>query len=119
MLKHPWYLYRSWEYKEEYDRLKLAQDRAIENSAHAFNKKRGVTSEIKQYQEQKKEAEKFEALVRERRNTVVQYLLWKLFHVEQHTAALEEEANQKRVAMDDANEEQVNNTCYCTNSSRS
>lgn len=92
--------------------MKLAQDRAIENSAHAFNKKRGVTSEIKQYQEQKKEAEKFEALVRERRDKVVQYLLWKLYHVEQRTTALEEEANQKRVAVDDANEEQVCQIVY-------
>ncbi|KAI8379663.1 RecF/RecN/SMC [Radiomyces spectabilis] len=97
----------SWEHKEEYDRLKLEQERAIENSAHAFNKKRGVTAEIKQYQEQKAEAEKFETLVRERRELVVQYLLWKLFHVDQKTAALHEERQAKTAQEQAAKHEEL------------
>ncbi|KAI9499732.1 RecF/RecN/SMC [Zychaea mexicana] len=96
----------SLEYKEEYDRLKKEQDRAIDDSAHTFNKKRGITAEIKQYQEQKKEAENFERLVRQRRDVVVEYLLWKLYHVEQRSNALEQEASERRMAADGATEDQ-------------
>ncbi|KAI9263440.1 RecF/RecN/SMC [Phascolomyces articulosus] len=95
----------SLEYKEEYDRLKKEQDRAIDESAHTFNKKRGISAEIKQYQEQKKEAENFERLVRQRRDVVVEYLLWKLYHVEQKSTALEKEASERRMAADGATED--------------
>ncbi|KAI7867501.1 RecF/RecN/SMC [Spinellus fusiger] len=98
----------SSDFKEEYETLKKEQERAIENSAHAFNKKRAVTAEIKQYQEQKTEADKFEALVHGRKALVVQYLLWKLFHSEQKTRTLEQEAGAKRVSAGDATEEQIN-----------
>ena len=95
------------EYKEEYDRLKKEQDRAIDDSAHRFNKKRGITAEIKQYQKQKDEAENFEKLARQRRDVVVEYLLWKLYHVEQKSNSLEKEASERRLAADDATEDQV------------
>lgn len=98
---------RSWEYKEEYDRLKKIQDRAIEDSAHAFNKKRGVTSEVKQYKEQKQEAEKFESLVRERRQVAVKYLLWKLYHIEQRSQELEKSASSRKMDADGATGDQV------------
>ncbi|KAI9320899.1 hypothetical protein BX666DRAFT_2017874 [Dichotomocladium elegans] len=97
----------SWELKEEYDLLKKEQERAIEDSAHTFNKRRGVVAEKKQYEEQKKEAERFESLVRERRGVVVQYLLWKLYHLEQKTAALEKEAGERRIAAEGASEDQL------------
>ncbi|KAG0167012.1 Structural maintenance of chromosomes protein 1 [Apophysomyces sp. BC1034] len=96
----------SWEFKEEYDRLKLEQERAIERSAHAFNKKRNTAAEIKVYQAQKADAEKFETLAHERRQLVIQYLLWKLYHVEQKTHSLEGEANGKRIAANGATDDQ-------------
>lgn len=87
--------------------MKKIQDRAIEESAHAFNKKRGVTSEVKQYKEQKQEAEKFEQLVRERRQVAVKYLLWKLYHIEQRSAELEKSANSLQIDAKGATDEQV------------
>lgn len=70
-------------------------EEAIENSAHTFNRKRSVAQEIKQYEEQKAEADKFEELLADRRNLVVQYLLWKLFHIDQKSKDLMEESNGK------------------------
>jgi structural maintenance of chromosome 1 len=60
----------SLELAAEYDRAKEAQDRATENATSNFTKRRGIVGEIKQYKEQKGEAERFEALCQERvRNT--------------------------------------------------
>ncbi|KAI8098139.1 SMCs flexible hinge [Gilbertella persicaria] len=92
----------SWEHKDEYEALKQKMEEAIENSAHAFNKRRGIAAEIKQYEEQKAEAENFEKLVAERRSLVVQYLLWKLFHIEEKQKALGQESNTKHSDKDEA-----------------
>jgi structural maintenance of chromosome 1 len=75
-------------------------EEAIETSAHTFNRKRAVASEIKQYEEQKAEAEKFETLVAEKNELVVQYLLWKLFHIEEKTKELEEQSADKNASKD-------------------
>lgn len=87
---------RSLEYKDDYDKLKIEQDRAIENSAFSFNKKRGINSEIKQYQEQKAEAERYETLGEEKQSLIVKYLLWKLYHVEKNIDSCENEAEERR-----------------------
>jgi chromosome segregation ATPase len=50
----------------EYERAKEEQDRATENATHNFTKRRAIAGEIKQYKEQKGEAERFEALCQER-----------------------------------------------------
>ncbi|GAB5589148.1 Structural maintenance of chromosomes protein 1 [Umbelopsis nana] len=86
----------SLEYKDDYDKLKIEQDRAIENSAFSFNKKRGINSEIKQYQEQKAEAERYETLGEEKQSLIVKYLLWKLYHVEKNIDSCENEAEERR-----------------------
>lgn len=70
-------------------------EEAIENSALCFNKKRSVASEIKQYEEQKAEAEKFEQLVADKQNLIIQYLLWKLFHIDDKLKGLEEQSSEK------------------------
>jgi chromosome segregation ATPase len=56
----------SLELEKEYESAKLAQERATENATTNFTKRRGITGEIKQYKEQKSEADRFEALVQER-----------------------------------------------------
>ncbi|KAL9558398.1 hypothetical protein MBANPS3_000941 [Mucor bainieri] len=91
----------SWDYRDQYDDLKQKRDEAIEESAHTFNKKRGIAAEIKLYEEQKEEADKFEKLVVDKRDLTVQYLLWKLFHVEEKARALEEESSAKNADKDD------------------
>ncbi|RYO93591.1 hypothetical protein DL766_010514 [Monosporascus sp. MC13-8B] len=73
----------SLEYKAEYDRLQAEVDQAYENSAFQLQRRRGINSEIKQYQEQKREAENFQAKTTERDAAVVTHILWKLYHFQQ------------------------------------
>lgn len=54
----------------------------MEKSTFNFHRKKGINAEIKQYQEQKAEAERFETLQDEKANLLVNYLVWKLFHIE-------------------------------------
>lgn len=71
----------SLELKEEYERAKEAQERATDNSTFNFNKRRGINSELKQFREQKSEAEKFERLQQERTHHILNHILWRLFHI--------------------------------------
>ncbi|KAG1297293.1 hypothetical protein G6F60_004364 [Rhizopus arrhizus] len=96
----------SWEYKDEYEKAKVEMEHAAENSAHAFIKKRGLAAEIKQYEAQRKEAEIFEEKVKDRRECVLQYLLWKLYHIEMKTNNLTEEKDQKYFASTEAKNQQ-------------
>jgi len=70
----------SLEYKTEYERLGSEVELATENSAFQLQRRRGINSEIKQYQEQKKEAENFQKKTEERDEAVVTKTLWKLYH---------------------------------------
>ena len=72
----------SLELAGEYDKAKEAQERATENATFNFNKRRGIAGEIKQYKEQKGEAERFEALVQEKDELILRRTLWKLYHIQ-------------------------------------
>ncbi|EJD42066.1 hypothetical protein AURDEDRAFT_168856 [Auricularia subglabra TFB-10046 SS5] len=73
----------SLELAGEYERAKAAQERAVENATFNFTKRRGIVGEIRQFREQKQEADRFEKLVEEREHAVLQRLLWKLYHIEE------------------------------------
>ncbi|KAF9116235.1 Structural maintenance of chromosomes protein 1 [Mortierella sp. AM989] len=79
----------SLDLKQEYDRLQQEQECAVENSTFNFQRKKGINAEIKQYQEQKAEAERFETLQEEKANLLVNYLVWKLFHIERNITSTE------------------------------
>lgn len=70
----------SLEYKAEYDRLQAEAEQAAENQNFQLHRRRGINSEIKQYQEQKKEAENFQRKTEERDEAVVTHILWKLYN---------------------------------------
>ena len=56
----------SLELAPEYEKAKEAQDKATENATFNFTKRRGIAGEIKQYKEQKGEADRFESLCQQR-----------------------------------------------------
>jgi structural maintenance of chromosome 1 len=56
----------SLELAPKYELAKAQQDRATENATYNFNKRRGIAGEIKQFKEQKSEADRFESLCGER-----------------------------------------------------
>lgn len=70
----------SLEYKAEYERLKVAQDEALDNQNYNLHRRRGINSEIKQYQEQKQEADNYARKAHERDQATVTHILWKLYH---------------------------------------
>lgn len=84
----------SLEYKAEYERLQQEAEQASDNQTYNLHRRRGINSEIKQYQEQKKEAEAFQAKADERDNAIVTHILWKLYHfqrvIEESTASIQE-----------------------------
>jgi structural maintenance of chromosome 1 len=84
----------SLEYKAEYERLQQEAEQAADNQTYNLHRRRGINSEIKQYQEQKKEAEAFQAKADERDNAIVTHILWKLYHfqrvIEESTASIQE-----------------------------
>ncbi|KAL8763110.1 MAG: hypothetical protein Q9184_001003 [Pyrenodesmia sp. 2 TL-2023] len=70
----------SLEYKAEYERLKQAQDEALDNQNYNLHRRRGINSELKQYEEQKREAENYSKKADERDQAIVTHILWKLYH---------------------------------------
>ncbi|KAI0969874.1 RecF/RecN/SMC [Xylaria arbuscula] len=70
----------SLEYKAEYERLQNEADQSAENSAFQLQRRRGINSEIRQYQEQKKEALSFQDKTNERDAAIVTHVLWKLYN---------------------------------------
>ncbi|KAF8802737.1 condensin complex subunit SMC1 [Phlegmacium glaucopus] len=72
----------SLELASEYEKAKEAQERATENATFNFTKRRGIAGEIKQYREQKSEADRFDALCQERDQLILERILTKLYHID-------------------------------------
>ena len=70
----------SLEYKAEYERLKEVQDETLDQQNFTLNRRRGINSELKQYQEQRREAEDYAKKADERDQAIVTHILWKLYH---------------------------------------
>lgn len=70
----------SLEYKTEYEKLQTDAEEAAENQNFQLHRRRGINSEIKQYREQKKEADSFQKKTEERDSAIVSHCLWKLYH---------------------------------------
>ncbi|KAH0579770.1 hypothetical protein H2248_002607 [Termitomyces sp. 'cryptogamus'] len=73
----------SLELAAEYEKAKDAQERATENATFNFTKRRGIAGEIKQYKEQKGEAERFESLCADKDDLILKRNLFKLFKIEE------------------------------------
>ena len=70
----------SLEYRAEYERLKEIQEEALEQQNFTLHRRRGINSELKQYQEQKREADDYTKKADERDQAIVTHILWKLYH---------------------------------------
>nr|VWO96457.1 Structural maintenance of chromosomes protein [Ganoderma boninense] len=73
----------SLELAGDYEKARDGLERATENATFNFTKRRGMMGEIKQYKEQKGEAERFEQLCQERDDLVLRRILYRLFHIQQ------------------------------------
>ena len=70
----------SLEYRADYERLKEVQEEALENQNFTLHRRRGINSEIKQYTDQKHEADNYTKKANERDHAIVTHILWKLYH---------------------------------------
>ena len=70
----------SLEYKAEYEKQQVDSEQAAENQNFQLHRRRGINSEIKQYREQKREADNFQKKTDERDAAIVTHSLWKLYH---------------------------------------
>ena len=71
----------SIEFKDEYETLKRAKEKAEENTIYNFNKKKTLKAEKKQYKQQKEEAEAWQELSRERDEIQQEQALFQLYHL--------------------------------------
>lgn len=83
----------SLEHKPEYDRLKAERALAEDNQTNKSDARRTINGEIKEYQRQKNELDKYEQTRDERDQATVTHVLWKLFHfqrtIEDSTAEIQ------------------------------
>ena len=88
----------SLESKAEYEKLKAESEAAAEQQTFQLNRRRGINSEIKQYQEQKREAENYAKKADDRDQAVVTHILWKLYHfqrlIEESKAEIQKHHNE-------------------------
>ncbi|KAH3679044.1 hypothetical protein WICMUC_001239 [Wickerhamomyces mucosus] len=69
-------------HKKEYDLLKDQQDDAKQQTASIISKRRTLMSEVKQYKEQRHEAELYQSKLQEKNKTIQLLNLWKLYHID-------------------------------------
>lgn len=99
-------IFRSIEYKEEYEAAKVAAEKAVEISTHNYNKRRGMNTEIRQFKEQKSEAERFAQLREEKDQAIIHHLLWKLYHIQDEISTSQTSIEEKKESMQDLTAEQ-------------
>nr|POE77457.1 structural maintenance of chromosomes protein 1 [Quercus suber] len=73
----------SLEYKADYERLQAEKEKAEEEQGHKLHQRRGINGEIRAFQQQKDELDRYEALREEKDQAVITNVLWKLFHFQQ------------------------------------
>ena len=87
----------SLEHKPEYDRLKTELEEASDQQTFQLTRRRGINAEVRQYQEQKREADDYKEKAEERDAAIVTHVLWKLYHlqrqIEQSSAEIQKHQN--------------------------
>jgi structural maintenance of chromosome 1 len=86
--------------REEYERLKEEHDRAVESSTFAFNKRRGLSAEIKAVQDQKEEVVRFEELLAQRQDLMTDLALLQLKSVEDQAKTIADSIDSKQAELE-------------------
>ncbi|CAN3372430.1 hypothetical protein DIURU_002491 [Diutina rugosa] len=94
----------SAEFRQRYDELKEELEKAQEVSASAFNRKRTMNHESRQYREQMAEQKQFEQHLAAKNDAIVMLYLYKLYHNEQRHQQLVESKDQHQSRIDEAAE---------------
>lgn len=70
----------SLEFKADYDKFEEESAKAADDQTVKHNQRRQINGEIKQFSEQKKEADNYANTVAQRDEAIVTHVLWKLYH---------------------------------------
>ena len=92
--------------KAEYEAAERRKREAEELTMYTFQKKKGIHAEKKRVEEQKDEAEHFEALRSKWQDLRRDNALWQLYHIERDAQALETEKLQVAAKLDEEQERQ-------------
>lgn len=92
----------SEEYRSDYDRCKAAFEKATEENTFNYGRRKGLSTELKQVQEQREDVVRYEKLLGEREKIQGQLYLWKLFHVEDTARKVGLMIDDKEVEMTEA-----------------
>lgn len=75
------------EFRKQYEEKRAAKEQAAKEVVEVFQRKKGMTTEKKQYAMQKREVERFRKLAEEERDLRVEYTLFRLYHTEREIRA--------------------------------
>ncbi|GAA5851241.1 hypothetical protein JCM8547_004180 [Rhodosporidiobolus lusitaniae] len=95
----------SLDLKDEYDKCAAALAKATDASVAQHSRRKGVNSEVKQYQLMKTEAERWQSLQNDKTDAIVHHLVWKLFHIEEGIKASEEKIEERNEELKGLREE--------------
>lgn len=84
----------------EYESAKLEMEKTVEAASHVFTQKRSVTAELKMVMDQKEELARFDELAKKRDNCAVDWMLWRLFAVEEESKAVACRIEEHRAGLD-------------------
>jgi len=95
----------SIEFAKDYERYLKEEKEAREITMFQYQKKRGITVEKSQYEDQQKEAEKYNELIEELKEITIQYFLFQLWYIEKEIIKLEEEKNEQNSIIENLDKE--------------
>ena len=73
----------SIEFKQRYEKLLAKKEQADENTRFNEKKRKGINAEKMQFDQQMSEAEKYEKLVKRKKELTMEYMLFQLYHIKQ------------------------------------
>eukprot|EP00559_Dactyliosolen_fragilissimus_P007056 CAMPEP_0184857402 /NCGR_PEP_ID=MMETSP0580-20130426/2557_1 /TAXON_ID=1118495 /ORGANISM="Dactyliosolen fragilissimus" /LENGTH=1342 /DNA_ID=CAMNT_0027352975 /DNA_START=182 /DNA_END=4211 /DNA_ORIENTATION=- len=71
----------SSEFKNDYEEALKAKDECESAATHSYEKQKGCKAERRRLKEQKEEADRFQAMLEEKRVLQTDFYLWQMFHV--------------------------------------
>lgn len=98
---------------EEYNNAKGQQEKVTERATLNYSKKRGITSEVRHYREQREEVDRWEALKEEREELIVQHTLWRLFHINEELEVCQAKISEAEDRMRGLKRDQVSDSLPC------
>lgn len=98
---------------DEYNNAKAQQEKVTERATLNYSKKRGITSEVRHYREQREEVDRWEALKEEREELIVQHTLWRLFHINEELEVCQAKISEAEDRMKGLKRDQVSKPLPC------